>query len=513
MKNYKILFISINNVWRYGNIGMDQLAGYLRKKGFEIDIKYFSNKKNAEEVVNELNLDYKMIAFSINNSNYNKCCEIAKIIKKKNKSIFIEFGGGFSTRYYNEVLQENKEVDFVILGDGEKPFEFLLEKLINFSNERIRINHSSIATHSEFEKKYEFLNQKIEHLPIFDYYEKDSKFKNSRKVHCIQTKNNICTGKCTFCTERHGKIFYKDLDEIIEQIKIVHEKYGVKKIFFTDDNILDPNDNFAKLRLIELCKKIEKLDYKLAFQCYMKAISIKNDSLDDELLKYMKKVGFVEVFIGLESGNQEDLELYNKLTTVEDNYNIINKLTQHGLVPIIGFITFNPYSTLDRIRKNFRFLCNIKCTYLFNYLYSFVVIDKYVPLYKKIKKDNLLISTENEYINIKYKYKNPEVKEILDYIKYEMLPKLSSFDYELDWIYYTYLEHQIWYEKAKNYSKVFDKMKTENLEIIKKYLSILFEENNLDKFKKVEEEFWSYFKNQEIILKNIYEELIELHRN
>lgn len=153
MKNYKILFISINNVWRYGNIGMDQLAGYLRKKGFEIDIKYFSNKKNAEEVVNELNLDYKMIAFSINNSNYNKCCEIAKIIKKKNKSIFIEFGGGFSTRYYNEVLQENKEVDFVILGDGEKPFEFLLEKLINFSNERIRINHSSIATHSEFEKK------------------------------------------------------------------------------------------------------------------------------------------------------------------------------------------------------------------------------------------------------------------------------------------------------------------------------------------------------------------------
>ena len=64
---------------------MDQLAGYLRKKGFEIDIKYFSNKKNAEEVVNELNLDYKMIAFSINNSNYNKCCEIAKIIKKKKK--------------------------------------------------------------------------------------------------------------------------------------------------------------------------------------------------------------------------------------------------------------------------------------------------------------------------------------------------------------------------------------------------------------------------------------------
>ena len=513
MSKYKILFISINNVWRYGNIGMDQLAGYLREKDFTIDIKYFSNKKQIEEIVNEIDLEYKLIAFSINNSNYNKCCEIAKTIKEKNKNILIEFGGGFSTRYYKEILDENKEVDFVILGDGEKPFEFLLEKLINFKNDITNINHSSIATHTNFEKKNEFLNQRILHLPIFDYYEKDSKFKNSRKVHCIQTKNNICTGKCTFCTERHGKIFYKDLDEIIEQIKIVYEKYGVKKIFFTDDNILDPNDNFAKLRLIELCKKIEKLEYNLAFQCYMKAISIKNDSLDDELLKYMKKVGFVEVFVGLEAGNQEDLDLYNKLTTVEDNYNIINKLTQHDLIPIIGFISFNPYSTLDRINKNFKFLCDIKCTYLFNYLYSFVVIDKYVPLYKKIKKDNLLISNENEYIDIKYNYKNIEVKGILDYIRYEMLPKLSTFDYELDWIYYSYQEHKIWYKQVKDYSKLLDNMKKENLEIIKKYLSILFEEYNLNKFKKVEKEFWSYFRNQEIILKNIYEELIELHRN
>jgi len=150
---------------------------------------------------------------------------------------------------------------------------------------------------------------------------------------------------------------------------------------------------------------------------------------------------------------------------------------------------------------------------LFNYLYSFVVIDKYVPLYKKIKKDNLLISNKNEYIDIKYNYKNIEVKEILDYIRYEILPKLSTFDYELDWIYYSYQEHKIWYKQVKDYSKLLDNMKKENLEIIKKYLSILFEEYNLNKFKKVEEEFWSYFRNQEIILKNIYEELIELHRN
>lgn len=511
----KILFISINNVWRYGNIGMDQLAGYLREKGFIIDINYYSNKLKIEEIMENVILNYDLVAFSVNNSNYQKCCEISKKIKESNSKIFIEFGGGYATRYYREVLSENKSIDFVILGDGEIPFEFILEKL----NKNImleNINHLSIATHFDYQnrKKMEFLNKEIKHLPIFDYYEKDTKFRNSRKVHCLQTKNNICTGKCSFCTERHGKIFYKDLDEIIKQIRIVYEKYGVKKFFFTDDNLLDPNDKGAKLRILELCKKIEKLNYKLAFQCYMKASSIGNTELDIALLKYMKKVGFVEIFVGIESGNQEDLNLYNKYTTVENNYNIMEKLYKYELIPIIGFIGFNPYTTLEKISKNFKFLCDVKCTYLFNYLYSFVVIDKYVDLYKKIKMDGLLVSNEEEYANVNYEYQDSSVKEILNYIRFCMLPRLNKLDYELDWINYSYEEHKIWYnEKVINYDSYFIKKKQENLAIIKKYLKILFVEYDLNKFKKIENEFWIFFENQQEELKKIYDSLILLHKN
>lgn len=511
----KILFISINNVWRYGNIGMDQLAGYLREKGFIIDINYYSNKLKIEEIMKNIILNYDLVAFSVNNSNYQKCCEISKKIKENNSKIFIEFGGGYATRYYREVLYENKSIDFVILGDGEIPFEFILEKL----NKNImleNINHLSIATHFDYQnrKKMEFLNKEIKHLPIFDYYEKDTKFRNSRKVHCLQTKNNICTGKCSFCTERHGKIFYKDLDEIIKQIRIVYEKYGVKKFFFTDDNLLDPNDKSAKLRILELCKKIEKLNYKLAFQCYMKASSIGNTELDIALLKYMKKVGFVEIFVGIESGNQDDLNLYNKYTTVENNYNIMEKLYKYELIPIIGFIGFNPYTTLEKISKNFKFLCDVKCTYLFNYLYSFVVIDKYVDLYKKIKMDGLLVSNEEEYANVNYEYQDSSVKEILNYIRFHMLPRLNKLDYELDWINYSYEEHKIWYnEKVINYDSYFIKKKQENLAIIKRYLKILFIEYDLNKFKKIENEFWIFFENQQEDLKKIYDSLILLHKN
>lgn len=505
----KILFISINNVWRYGNIGLDQLTGYLREKGFSVDIKYFSNKALETEILNSISYNYDVFGFSVNSSNYSKCCNLAKEIKNTNNNSVIVFGGGYPTRYYKETLNENSAVDYIIIGDGEEPTESLFKALCEGKKE---VSHSSIATHNDMTDKKDNLNKDILYLPAFDYYENDTKARNSRKVHCIQIKNNVCTGNCSFCNERHGEIKYKSIDSIINEIKIVHTKYGVKKIFFTDDNILDPNNTYAKEHLKELCLNIEKLDFKIAFQCYIKAISLNDTQEDRYLLRLMKKVGFVEVFIGLESGNQQDLNLYNKHTTVEDNYQIISLLKESELIPIIGFISFNPYTTLQQITENFEFLCNVECTYLFNYIYSFVVINKYTPLYQKLLNDDLIINKQDKCINIEYKFKNKDVEEILFYIKNEMIPKLNKIEYQLDWVNYSFEEHKIWFDEIIDYSDVLRKYKEEDLFIIKKYLSILFVEHNLEKFRNLENCFWEHFQNRERLLKPIYQYLISLHK-
>lgn len=513
-RNYKSLFISINDVWRYGNIGMDQLTGYLRKRDYTIDINYFKGKDSADFILENINLEYKFFGFSVNSSNYQKCCEISAKIKSIMPNAIICFGGGYPSRYYKEILESNKTIDFVILGDGEVPTEFLLEALANREecNKELNINHFAIARRDDLSEKHEYLNTEITYFPAFDYYEKDTILRNSRKVHCIQTKNNVCTGNCSFCTERHGRIVYKDLDLIIEQIKVVHLNYGVKKFFFTDDNILDPNDDEAKKRLYLLCQKLKALNLKLAFQCYMKAISLKDSPEDHELLSLMKTVGFVEIFIGLESGNQQDLNLYNKKTTVTDNYTIIRILREHGLIPIIGFISFNPYTTKKKIAENFKFLCDVQCTYVFNYLYSFVVINKYTNLYEKIKEDNLLLSPCNEYINIKYAYADKDVVEILDYIKFSMIPKLNALDYQLDWVTYSYEEHKIWYDDIEDFTDELNKFKAEDLQIIERYLGVLFIEHDLNKFKTIEPDFWEHFSRREVRLKEIYDYLILLHK-
>ena len=514
-ENYRILFISINSVWRYGNIGMDQLLGYLRSKGFNIEIKYFRTRESSQEIYSKINDQYDLYAFSVNIGNYHKCLSISKMIKENDHKAIIDFGGGYPTRYYREIFKETDSVDFMVLGDGEKPTEYLfdcLAKRKQFPFLDIEIKHEAIATKTDLTNKKDYFNKEITWNPAYDYYKKDDDRTNSRKIHCVQIKNNVCTGNCSFCTERHGKVVYKDIKLVVDQIEYVYRNYKVQKIYFTDDNILDPNTLEAKQHLRELCLELQKRKMNLSYQCYIKAFSLSNTPDDHKLLALMRSIGFVEVFIGIEAGNQEDLNLYNKFTTVEQNYEIINLLRQHDIFPIMGFIAFNPYSTKDRIRKNFRFLCNTKCTYLHNYLYSFTVINKYTSLYDKIKEDKLLLSKETEYVNVSFSYKNKEVQEVLDYVKDEMLPRLREVDYELDWVTYSEMEHEVCYkDKVINYRVLLDEQKEKDAIWIKEHLKVLFEEFSVERFKQIEDEFWNYFKEEEKILKKIYDHHISLH--
>lgn len=509
--NFKILLIAINNVWRYGNVGIDQLTGYLRKRGFIVELIHFDKKATIETILKNIEFTYDFYGFSVTSANYSMFCNLSQIIKERNPKAIIEFGGGLVSRYYREIFSECPYVDFMTLGDGEIPTEILLNSLIN--NDKSYQSHYAIVERGKYSDKRNFLNTEINYYPAFDYFENDTPFRNSRKTLCLQTKNNVCTGNCSFCTERHGKVFYKDLDFIVDEIKYVNEKFGIKKIFFSDDNILDPNNEEAKDRLFLLCNKLKNSGLKMAYQCYMKAISLQDTEKDNQLLQLMKETGFVEVFVGLESGNQEDLDLYNKHTKVEDNYTIINLLRKHKLFPIIGFINFNPYSTFEKIEKNFKFLLDVECTYLYNYIYTFVNINKYTDLYDKICKDQLILSSPYDYINIKYDFVDKKTKELLLYVNNEMIPTLKKIEYDVDWVTYSYLEHKIWYENIICFDDELEIMRKKSLNLIRKYLSIIFIDHDIQKFDSIKNDFWNYFFEQENRLKEIYSYLISLHRN
>ena len=296
VSHIKVLLVSISISRIYSNTGLDMVAGYLRSQGHNVDIIYFHQKESLDDIYNCLKYDYNLYGFCVYSSNYNMFRDITEHVKLKNPYCKVVWGGSFPTMYHDELIADNSSLDYIILGDGEKPFEYLIEKL-SVGNDKI--DHKSIITRKNEKDKKVFYNQEIRHLPVWDFYKYVLPELNKYKIHCIQSKNNVCTGKCSFCYERKGPIYYKNIEQIVKEVEYVTRMFGVKKIYFTDDNLLDANGRLAKERVWQLCESLKKLNRKIIFTCYIKAISFKNTPFDHELLQLMSDTGFATMFIGI----------------------------------------------------------------------------------------------------------------------------------------------------------------------------------------------------------------------
>ena len=507
-KELKTVLVSTNTSYRFSNLENDQMAGFLRSKGYSIDL-YYAHGRDMEYKLNNLPLEYDLYYFSLSFKNYRQCIELSKIIKMNTQAIIV-YGGKFSTRYYDDLFNMTASVDYIIIGDCEYPFQTIIDHIVDGVP-----THCSVASINNRKNVEPYHNGKIEYFPAFDYYENDKEKRNIRKEYCIQSKNNVCMGKCVFCTEQKGEPIFKSVQHIVDEIIYVANRFGIKKFFFTDDNLFDPNTNLAKERIKELCLKIQETKLNLVFKCYIKAFSFRDTIEDRELLKLMSNVGFKTIFVGIESGNQEDLDFYNKFTTVDDNYIILNLLNEYGIVPQIGFININPYTTMEKLRKNYDFLTKIEMDNLFMYVCSYMRVYKGTPVYDKMINDGLLITAEWDYFDDQglYRFIDKQAEEIFDFIKNFMYNRVRNLDYEMDWLLYFYQECIKLNPIAQNFKENLFEIRASQLERIKSFFYILMVEGNVSKAQDNVERFLESFEHDQDDLEKIHKNLVNIYVN
>src|SRR5208283_2926035 len=89
-----------------------------------------------------------------------------------------------------------------------------------------------------------------------------------------------------------------------------------------------------------------------------------------------------------ESGRDESLKRMNKMTTVDQNEQALRVLRTHGIEPNVGFIMFEPDSSVEDLRANFEFLQRndlLKTLAITaNVLYHFQIVLKGTPAYQNL---------------------------------------------------------------------------------------------------------------------------------
>lgn len=154
--------------------------------------------------------------------------------------------------------------------------------------------------------------------------------------------SRACVYKCSFCqpAERNhfGRKFRRrGVDNVIAEMRMLIERYSVKSFSFQDGLfIMQPK------WLEEFIDKYAAIG--LPFEASGRADLI---ARHPELVKGLKEVGMQVLSIGLESGSQHMLDIFEKGTTVEQNHEAIRIANDLDLTVFANVILAHPEETKE----------------------------------------------------------------------------------------------------------------------------------------------------------------------
>lgn len=114
-----------NGAWYLGKrlppIGLMYVAAALEKAGFEVQMLDNYLMKNPISEVKQLvfNLKPQIVGITCGSATYSRCTETAKAIKETLPDCKI-IVGGWHASYVPDSLLDNPEIDYVVMGEGER---------------------------------------------------------------------------------------------------------------------------------------------------------------------------------------------------------------------------------------------------------------------------------------------------------------------------------------------------------------------------------------------------------
>ena len=315
----KILLISVNRErmpFPVFPLGLAYIAKALKDEGHQIEVMdlcfYREVSLDLKSALHRFQPD--LIGISLRNldnltyptsiSYLKEVGEVVGICRQSTSSRLVIGGSGYSLAP-RELLQ-HLDVDFGIVGEGEKVFPQLVRSL-----ER----KDSIAPAPHLLIKENPFFHSIEGARVFPIQSPDrGLFETNRYLEeggmgNIQTKRG-CPFSCIYCTYpllEGKKVRLRKTEEVTEEIQHLIEQ-GVDFVYFVDD-IFNYPPSYAEA----LCREMIRRKMEVKWTAF-----VNPGFLDETLLERMKEAGCVGVEFGTDSGSPRMLENYKKSFTQED---------------------------------------------------------------------------------------------------------------------------------------------------------------------------------------------------
>lgn len=329
----RILLINpIGDTQEYPAVGLAYIAASLKQRGFEARVADCNfTGENAFEAIDSYNPD--VVGVSAFTYTFADAVKIAEYAKEKGKKVIM--GGPHASLLKEQILKENKCIDFVVAGEGELSLPDLLAKMGKGAEKVVR---SPLITD-------------LDYLSFPDYTSLG--IKTLKKYPLLTSRG--CPYACTYCSV--GLIMGRQwrprkAEKVVEELNHAKEKYGVAEF-----HILDDNFTFNIERAKEICRLLISEKIGIPWAC---PNGIRADKIDEELMALMKEAGCRAIAIGVESGDPEVFKKINKGETHDDIIRAVGLCRKYGITMQGFFIIGLPGSTLAAEKRSIDFSLKLR---------------------------------------------------------------------------------------------------------------------------------------------------------
>jgi anaerobic magnesium-protoporphyrin IX monomethyl ester cyclase len=340
-----------------GNLGMGYLAAVLQGRGHHVSM--IDVRDDPDQIAERLRAQRPLVVgfsliFQVFLPQFRR---LANYLRASGVTGHFTMGGHFPSLCHDEALSQFPELDSLVRYEGEITLTELVEHLAAGRDWR---NTPGIAYRDDariVETVPRALVENLDSLP-FPYRPYDPETIGGFPTLPLLASRG-CARRCSFCSIH---MFYRNApgkvvrvrrpEKVVEEMLFLHRNHNIRVILFQDDDfpLWGP---VGRRWADELTGRMH--DAGLAGRVIWK-ISCRAEYVDRELFAKLQDAGLFLVYMGIESGTEQGLEVLNKEISTEQNLKAVETLKELGIQIGYGFMLFDPTSTFDSIRENIVFL-------------------------------------------------------------------------------------------------------------------------------------------------------------
>lgn len=339
-------------------IGLMHLASVLRED-YEIIIKDYSGKEIDENQVRKdiEKFDPFLIGVRVlTGPPIPRAIKISQIAKKSGKIVI--WGGPHPTILPEQTLK-NKNIDAVVIGEGEYSFQDLIKY---FEGKKTAVRGVGLKKKGEIAispPQIKAVDFKQLPVPAWDLLEDINRYfpyKNHNTLPISTTRG--CAFKCGFCHNSNKNVKdYLGCYRIADPQRAIKEYEFVQNLIKKSIDIINVgedlhlvSDDYTK----KFCNTLNNYSKKLKWYT-----AARYQILNKEIIDIIAKSGCIKILLGIESGSPRIQKMNNKVVEFEESKKIAGYLRSKKIFVTNAYIMGHPTETLEELKLTLKFIKQI----------------------------------------------------------------------------------------------------------------------------------------------------------